>query len=189
MNTDPKAEDKEVKWGYAFAGVLAIGIAAVVQFAFGDLDQETQDNLPAIFAIPYAVGGKLGLTVPLCVIGLCLILRDALFQGGGKKQAATSPRPSKRAARQEEEELEMGEPISEEAETVPNSGPVKIPAARGRFAGTTRPSGSSSGESRSGGGVTSDGQMVLTTAKYLNRKPGSGNRDFRKGKTNSTQDE
>jgi hypothetical protein len=199
MNTDPKDEDKEMKWGYAIAGVLAIGIAAVVQFVFGDLDQETQENLPALFAIPYAMGGKLGLTIPLAVIGLILLLCEAFLHGGGSEQTTTSaaPRsakrtaPAKRAAQQEEEEMEMGEPLSEAVEGEPQPNAVKIPA-RGRFAGAPR----SSGAPRSGGaarsseeesGVTSDGHMVLSTAKYLGTN--GGKPSFRKGKAVMRTDE
>lgn len=195
MNSEAKDEEKEIKWGYAFAGLIAIGIAAAVQFAFGDLDEETLANMPAVLSIPYELGGKLGLTVPLAVVGLCLILRDVLVHGGGSKQTATpAPRTAasrfaKRAEPQEEEELEMGEPLSEavevEAEPVPSPGPAKIPG-RGGFAGSPRSTRSKREEEPA---PTGDGQMVLASAKYLNRKPGAGDKDFRKGKINMTQDE
>jgi hypothetical protein len=187
MSAAPNADEKEMKWGYAFAGVLAIGIAVVVQFAFGELDQEGQENLPAILAVPYALGGKLGLTIPLAVIGLGLVLRDILVHGGSSAKV-TSSRSAKRTARQEpeEEELEMGEPLSEAVEGMePQPAAVKIPGARG-FTGTTRPAGSGGGSSSSTGG-SHNGQMVLTTAKYLGTK--NGKPDFRKGKSVARNDE
>ena len=187
MNSEAKGKDKEFKWGYTFAGLIAIGTAAAVQFAFGELDEGTLDNMPAILAIPYALGGKLGLTVPLAVLGLGLSVRDVLVHGSGNKQTPTSaPHFAKRAEPQEEEELEMGEPLSEavEADPVRSPGPAKIPG-RGGFAGTPRSTRSKREEEP----AATDGQMVLSTAKYLNRKPGSNGRDFRKGTINTTSDE
>lgn len=185
MSTAPNSDEKEIKWGYAFAGLLAIGIAAVVQFAFGELDSEGQANLPAILAAPYALAGKLGLTVPLVVIGLCLILRDVLIHGRSSAKAPSS-RSAKRTAQQEEEELEMGEPLSEAVEGLePDPVAVKIPGARG-FTGTTRPTGSGAGSADSSS-TAPNGQMVLTSAKYLNTK--SGKPDFRRGKSVARNDE
>lgn len=68
--------EPEMKWGYAFAGVLAVGFAAVIQFVFGDLNQEGIDNLPAILAVAYSAAGKIGLTIPLAVIGAALVVFD-----------------------------------------------------------------------------------------------------------------
>jgi hypothetical protein len=64
-----------------------------------------------------------------------------------------------RQAQEAEEELETGEPIPDED----GPPPAKIAAMRGRFGGgaPTQPKPSNSGQ----------GQMVLTTAKYLQRDP------------------
>jgi hypothetical protein len=64
------------------------------------------------------------------------------------------------AQQTEEEELETGEPIPEENEPAPVG---KIPARRGKFGGgpPTQPKPSNS----------NDGQVVLATAKYLQRDP------------------
>ena len=64
------------------------------------------------------------------------------------------------AAQQTEEELETGEPIPEENEPAPTG---KIPARRGKFGGgaPTQPKPSNS----------NDGQVVLASAKYLQRDP------------------
>src|SRR4051812_42553177 len=62
-----------------------------------------------------------------------------------------------------EEELETGEPIPEEVEPTPPPAAGKIAAMRGKFGGgapaQTKPS-------KSG-----DGQIVLSSAKYLQRDP------------------
>src|SRR5262245_26211199 len=46
----PSDSADNVKWGYAIAGAIALGIAAVIQVAFGGLDEETLATLPAIVA-------------------------------------------------------------------------------------------------------------------------------------------
>lgn len=63
----------------------------------------------------------------------------------------------------EEEELETGEPIPEEVEPTPPPAGAKIAALRGKFGGgaPSQPKPSNSG----------DGQIVLASAKYLQRDP------------------
>src|SRR5262245_31932748 len=69
-------ETGESKWGYAVAGAIALGFAAVIQFAFGGLDEDSLARLPGFIKVAYGVGGKLGITVPLALLGLGLIIRD-----------------------------------------------------------------------------------------------------------------
>ncbi len=161
MSTAPRAARKEVKWTFGFVGVLAIGTAAGVQFALGDLDPDTEGNLPELLSVLHAFAGKLALTVPLATIGLCLLLRDVLTRRNGHRQAAPVARTEPRAARPPVAELETGEPLPEE-------GGPRIAAVRGRF-----------GDAPAGG--PTDGQVALASEKYLNKNAGPP--DFRKGKT------
>jgi hypothetical protein len=89
----------------------------------------------------------------------------------GKRQA---PEP-------EDEELEMGEPLSEEAGT-PVVKPGKIAARRGNFGGGTpvmpKPTN------------PNDGQIVLASAKYLQRDPDpEGRREQQRRESREKQEE
>jgi hypothetical protein len=84
--------EQEMRWGYAFAGAMALGFAAIVQFVFGELTPEGIEALPAFLAGLYIAAGKLGLTVPLAGLGALLILFDVARGGGGSpKPAAAEP--------------------------------------------------------------------------------------------------
>ena len=183
----PSPTTEETKWGYAIAGGIALGFAAIIQFAFGDLEGESLANLPAFVRIPYTVAGKLGLTVPLALLGLGLIIRDVLAsrrtgaaqvvslpRGAGLKRgsscavppvpvpapAATEPADSAADPNAEPiaEELEAGEPLPEEEQT--GSGRRKIPALPGRFDGRV-----SSEEAATGGPAPAASEPSSTKAK------------------------
>jgi hypothetical protein len=204
--TSAGTDDGPVKWGFAIAGAIAIGFAALIQLAFDGLDAETLATLPAMVAILYGIAGKLGVTIPLAVLGFGLILRDVL---GNRNTGTGVARPvarlahisrtskTKSAAVSDAGECqEVGEPLAEEA---PAPAAVaqparKIAAVAGGFGGR----GGSAQESIPGktGGPVGDstplpqrsgsGQMVLSSAKYLNRDPGAS---FRRGTTHHTRNE
>jgi hypothetical protein len=197
-------DDRPLKWGYAIAGAFAIGFAALIQVAFEGLDEETLANLPAIVAIPYGVAGEMGITIPLAVLGLGLILRDVLSHGsaGGSvaHPASRSARPSrvpktKPALTGADEALEVGEPLAEEA-PAKAAGPQparKIAAVAGGFGGRSERAPESI-PGKTGGPVgdstplpqrPGSGQLTLSSAKYMNRNPGGS---FRRGSTNHTED-
>ena len=58
--TDLPAEkdETESKWGYAVAGAIALGFAALIQFAF-DPPPDALEGLHPIVSVPYEVAGKL----------------------------------------------------------------------------------------------------------------------------------
>jgi hypothetical protein len=86
-----------------------------------------------------------------------------------KTKRGSAARVPQRAPQPEEEELETGEPIPGEGEPMPVA--KKIPGKRGKP--KENPSDQPAAESAPGG------QMVLSTAKYLNTCAGKPN--FRKG--------
>ena len=92
MRSKPKQTD-ESPWGYAFAGLAAIGFAAVIQFAL--------DELPAA-ALNYFPIGKLALTVPLAALGVVLVLRD-LFTNLLRRPAVAAQAPREKVARTQRE--------------------------------------------------------------------------------------
>lgn len=208
--TKPQETDSaSMKWGYAFAGACAIGFAALIQVAFGGLDEEALANLPAVVTVPYGIAGKLGITVPLALLGVGLILRDVLVNQGGNTtgSAATPARRTKlppvpglkyETARGSGEDLEVGEPLVEESPPLPLPSPLpsiakkparKIAALPASFGGRR------DGAAETTGGVLGDapvpqrpgtGQVVLSSAKYLNKNPGGS---FRRGTTQHSTDE
>lgn len=165
---DNTAEAGESKWGYAVAGAIALGFAAVIQFAFGGLNEESLARLPAFIKVAYGVGGKLGITVPLAVLGLVLIGRDLLAKKQSKVVDAPSPaRPAKAApswcalkAAQDEEDLEVGEPI-------PGQSMVELPAKP--VIAARKPLGAAK-TSKPNPEPEENGGVVLSSAKYLNRR-------------------
>ena len=187
----------EIKWGYAFAGALALGFAGVIQFAFGGLSDEMLENMPAVVVVPYQMAGKLGITVALALLGLGLILRDVWVNRSRSVQASASPCRKKQATRTApaaDDDLETGEPLPDQQAPAPGR---KIAALGGRFEGRGKSEGPGStggpspAMSEEYGGSSGGGQVVLASAKYLNPKsagPG-GNGGFRKGGTNHTTDE
>jgi hypothetical protein len=202
MNISPAREsDANLKWGYAFAGLIALGFAALIQVAFHGLDEETLANMPAAVTVPYGFAGKLGITIPLALLGLGLIVRDGLANlrdTSGSIERVVRPRreiapaPGLAAATHAEELLEEGEPIPDQPPgQVGSAKPArKIAALTAGFEG--RAAGA---PARTGGPVSSSdpvpqrpgsGQIALSSAKYLNKNPGGS---FRKGTTNNTTDE
>jgi hypothetical protein len=193
-----------MKWGYAFAGACALGFAALIQVAFDGLDEDALANLPAIITIPYGIAGKLGITVPLAMLGAGLILRDVVINGRGSSMATAATTPSRfgkiagihtpksEVVRGSAEDLEMGEPIADDAPPLaPSKKPAKkIAALAGGFGGRR------DGAPVATGGPMSDsapvpqrpgsGQVVLSSAKYLNKDPGGS---FRRGTTQHKNDE
>jgi hypothetical protein len=185
MNNSAPAERahaaNESKWGYAIAGCIALAFAAVIQFAFGGLDEEMLANLPAVVTVPYGIAGKLGLTVPLAILGLGLILRDTMANSRGTNgDSARLAGRRGRAKPQDEEELEMGEPLPDEP----------APAASPKGVVKKIPAGPARAPSRPAGGapqIDAGGGMVLSSAKYLNQNPGGGPGNLRKGSTEHTK--
>jgi hypothetical protein len=180
---------EETKWGYAIAGGIALGFAAIIQFAFGDLEGESLANLPAFVRIPYTVAGKLGLTVPLAILGLGLVIRDVLAsrrtgaaqvvsspRGAGLKRGsspavppAPTPAPAPAVAEPADSAADPNaEPIAEELEAgepLPEeeqtgSGRRKIPALPGRFDGRV-----SSEEAATGGPAPAASEPSSTKTK------------------------
>ena len=202
--TTPQETDTgSMKWGYAFAGACAVGFAALIQVGFDGLDEEAQANLPAIVTVPYGLAGKLGITVPLALLGVGLILRDVVVNGREStiSTAATTPARSRKisgahppkaeVAQRSGEDMEMGEPLEEAA---PSQAPSRMPAKKiaalaggfgGRREGTPESTGGPVGDApvhqRPG-----SGQVVLSSAKYLNKNPGGS---FRRGTTQHTNEE
>src|SRR5262245_21433042 len=208
-NTLETSDAGAMKWGYAFAGACAIGFAALIQVAFGGLDEEALARLPAIVTVPYGIAGKLGITVPFALLGVVLILRDLLVNrraGAARPEATASGRSTKNAkARRSEpvtvagEDLEVGEPL---ADDVPLPAPVakadaplakpgkKIAALAGAFDGrhdgAPETTGGPVGDAASSAQRPGSGQVALSSAKYLNKNPGGS---FRKGTSSHTHDE
>jgi len=185
MNTlawdDDNSSDDGVKWGYAIAGGIAIAFAIVIQFAFGELDGDAVESLPPLIQFPYALAGKLGLTIPLVGFGMGLIIFD-LNKHQSKRAPIATTRPATtrrgRAELQTDDDLEVGEPIAEELATpAPIPAGKKIPAGPAHRPGPGTPSAPQ---------VDAGGGMVLSSAKYLNNgtaNPGN----FRKGRTHHTK--
>jgi hypothetical protein len=168
--TDQETKAVNSKWGFATAGAIALGFAAVIQFAFGGLGDEALANLPAFIVVPYEFAGKLGLTVPLAALGLILILRDVVAN-----RNARAPRNSSRAAGGGEmlvaEEMETGEPMPEERPRLRRPRIVGLP---GRFDGRVEGSaseGAGSGPSEDRAKPAVHG-MALSTEKYMKKTRG-----------------
>jgi hypothetical protein len=193
-----------LKWGYAFAGACAVGFAALIQVAFDGLDEEALANLPAIVTVPYGLAGKLGITMPLALLGVGLILRDVMVNGRGSTMstaATTTSRlsriggahpPKPDVARKSADDLEVGEPLVED---LPPPAPSKKPARKiaalaggfgGRREGVPETTGGPVGDSVPLPQRPGSGQVVLSSAKYLNKNPGGS---FRRGTTQHTNDE
>jgi len=200
-----ESNEASMKWGYAFAGACAIGFAALIQVAFGGLDEEALANLPALVTVPYGIAGKLGITVPLAMLGVGLILRDVLVNQRGNP-SGTAPAPARRTklpgvpglkhetARGSAEDLEVGEPLADELPPAPLQSPAKKPT-RKIAALPASFGGRRDGAAETTGGVLGDapvpqrpgtGQIVLSSAQYLNRNPGGS---FRRGTTQHSSDE
>ncbi len=200
--TKPQETDApSLKWGYSIAGAFAIGFAALIQIAFDGLDEETLAGLPAIVTVPYGIAGKLGITVPLALLGGGLILRDVLVNRLGKSHGipATQETQTRRPGQAHPksgvyqgsgEDLEVGEPLAEELPPSPSRKPArKIAALAGGFGG--RRDGASEMTSGALGDAPvaprpGSGQVLLSSAKYLNRNPGGS---FRRGTTQHSTDE
>lgn len=159
----PTSNDQEIKWGYAFAGAIALGFAAVIQFVFAGLDEDSLARLPGFVKLAYGIGGKLGITVPLALLGLGLIIRDlTASRSVAKAASASTARSGKswcaRKAEENDEDLEVGEPIP--GQSMPSI-PVKAGPAQKQLVGAK--AGARSEPEENGG-------MVLSSAKYLNRR-------------------
>jgi hypothetical protein len=183
----------EGKWGYAIAGACALGFAAIIQLAFGGLDEEALAKLPAVVTVPYGLAGKLGITAPLALLGVALILRDVLVNRGVTGTGSAAPRSAGRGRAADEEDLELGEPIPDEASAAAKQPAPKIAARAGGFggrvsgaAGAAVPTGGPVGDSSPVTQRADSGQVVLSSAKYLNPNPVV---TFRKGSTHNTTDE
>ena len=196
--TSESAADSDIKWGYAIAGAFALGFAMLIQVAFGELDDESAANLPAIAAVPYAIAGKAGLTIPLGLFGLVLILRDLLRNQDSLFDSASQSAPARKrktppTTPKAEEALEVGEPIPDEAPPAPAAGKApakKITALEGQFDGrhTTAPAstGGPVGSSDPTPQRPNSGRIELASERFLNKNPGGA---FRKGRTNHTGNE
>lgn len=168
-----------MKWGYAIAGAIAVGFALFIQVGFDGLDEEGVANLPAIAAVPYALAGKLGITFPLALLGMGLILRDVLtnqrtrYESPREKAKAKPPRKSNGPVAGDDG-LEVGEPIPEETTTSngKNREGKKIPALTrgfdGRGAGGAP--GGPVGDSNPVSSQPDNGRMVLSSEKYLRKR-------------------
>src|SRR5262245_13220033 len=102
-----------MKWGYAIAGAIALGFALFIQVAFVGLDEEGVANLPAIAAVPYSLAGKLGITIPLLLLGVGLILRDVLANQPNqneppREKAKAKPRRESKETVATDDGLEIG---------------------------------------------------------------------------------
>jgi hypothetical protein len=195
-----------VKWGYAIAGAIALGFAAVIQVAFGGLDEETLAKLPAVVAVPYGIAGKLGITVPLALLGIGLILRDAFVNLNVNPQRCRTPRRERTTAgaiaqkgripAASGEVLEVGEPIPEEMSPAPPA--PKKPAGKKIAALQCQFDGRATSAKATTGGPVDDtntvpqrpggGSIVLTSEKFMRRKPSEPG-DMRRGRTHHTTDE
>jgi hypothetical protein len=210
-NTRETPDAGAMKWGYAFAGACALGFAALIQVAFDGLDEEALARLPAIVTVPYGMAGKLGITVPLALLGVGLILRDLLVNRravAARPEAAVPGRATRNArARQAEpvtapvavEELEVGEPLADEmsspAPAAKPAAPLVKPGKKiaalagafdGRHDGAPVTTGGPVGDAEPIAQRPGSGQVVLSSAKYLNKNPGGS---FRKGTSSHTHDE
>jgi hypothetical protein len=170
-------------WIHAMDGVLAIVLAVILHFAVGELSGTTADALPGPIGAAYARWGMAGLTVPLVVIGMAMILFDIWRHQPSRtpgEETASRPSSRRKLAAQTDEELEFGEPIPDEvaAPTPP------VPTKKVIPAGPARPAAAPTPQAEGGGG------MVLTSAKYLNQNPGRGGPgNLRKGRTEHTNTE
>jgi len=115
MRSKPKHTD-ESPWGYAFAGVVALTFAALIQFALAELPPNVLKYLPI---------GKLAMTVPLAAWGLALIARD-LVANLGKRPVVV--RKSREPAPHEapSEPASSVVVVSQDAETVTDPDPVSV---------------------------------------------------------------
>ena len=156
--------------------------------------------LPAIVTVPYGIAGKLGITVPL---GLARLGPDSPRRA---RQPARASLPAALPYRRKDRGRspawdrtarsggdEAGEPLADEvpspAQTAPKPG-KKIAALAGGFGG--RRCGCPADNGRAGRAMRASrpapgsGQVVLSSAKYLNKNPGGS---FRKGSTQSHDEE
>lgn len=150
----------EAKRRYVLAGAIALGFAALIQFASGGLGEEMLADLPEIVTVPHGVAGKLALTIPLARLGLVLIVR-------GVRTTATRATAAEATA-------PGAEPFAEEIPDTPAG--QTIPA---KFKTPSPASAPTPFRSTDSGGT-----VALNSAKYLNgSKP-----DFREGHINETTD-
>ena len=113
------ASTDNMKWGFAIAGAIALGFALLIQVAFDGLDEEGVANLPAIAAIPYSLAGKFGITIPLGLLGVGLILghvlaNQAMQNESSRETARAMPSQKSNRTVAGDDGLEVGEPIPEE---------------------------------------------------------------------------
>ena len=160
-------------------------------------------HLPAIVTVPYGIAGKLGITVPLALLGVGLILRDVVVNqhAGSTEVNAVVPARLKKISRVcspkpgavpgEVEDLEVGEPLVDEVPLVqPTQKPAMKIAARaggfgGRAGGVPETTGGPVGDSAPVPQRPGSGQVVLSSENSEQNPGGS----FRKGVTNRTKDE
>ncbi len=206
---DSGAADGEVVLGFGWRGIrgFAVGmflivLATVLNFALDKMSPDDVASLPWYIGAAFESGGKFGVTVVLCSIGLMLMLwqffvnsangKDpkAGFSAAARhgtrelaKRPTPPPPPEATVTTPDGEEIPLAEEVSED-----DSKPKKIPALRGRFTAPGRVGGPVGTASEPPPNCDSDGTVVLQTAKYLNtgkaekdeRK--SGARDFRKSR-------
>jgi hypothetical protein len=193
--------------GFA-TGMVFIVLAIGLNFVLDSFSAEDVEELPWFIALAFESGGKLGVTVVLCSIGVLFILWELMFKMDAKEDPKASfsaaarvgaTRLMARPAANPAGEPKPGEELF--AEEIPDGeepGPKKIPALKGGFSAgqaTGGPVGDTNpGPTPPGGG---GGAVVLTTAKYLNQGNGGAaggggsgtGGGFRRGRTNHTRTE
>ena len=55
-------------------GLGVITLATVVNFALAGMDQQELDAMPAVLKVPYEMGGRLGVTIILVMLGLSVMV-------------------------------------------------------------------------------------------------------------------
>lgn len=177
------------RWVFATVGVFASGVAVLGQFLFPG------PNTDAIAGLPEFVrtAGKLPVTIPLLVLGLGLISRDAIKNMHRGTPVAAPPlqvksRPKVRAVQPtplEEEEM-FAEEICDDLPPPPMPAATPSPGGkiRARFVMPATADAPQAPPPTFRNPNAEGGTVALSTAKYLN----NGKPDFRKGSVRHTQD-
>jgi hypothetical protein len=175
-------------WVFATLGAMAVLGAVVVQFVVPGLDAEMLATMPGFVQAAYAATGKIALTIPLMVLGLGLISRDAIRNMHRGSEGAVAPPPAKSRAvvAQPVEEEVFAEEIYDELPPPPLPATTPTPSGkiRARFGRPTPADAPEASPTPFRNPNSEGGSVALSTAKYLN----NGKPDFRKGGTRESFD-
>lgn len=191
--------------GGTAVGAVFIVLAIGLNFLLDGMGEDEVAELPWFIALAFESGGKLGVTLVLCTIGVLFIGWDVLtHRPSATTQAVAAPagrsraaaRPRTKSAVRKKDAPPRDEPVAEEiGEDEPEREAKKAPTSRGPFGGGGRPAKPAEpADEAKPERPRGNGAVVLSTAKYLNTGDGGGGDrdglpDFRKGRTLHTRTE